>query len=297
MTSKGKVALVTGASRGIGKAAAFELGLSGFRVYLTGRTKAGQESYCRLPGSIDETATQIVESGGRAIPVCCDHGDHQAVEHLFQQISDETGRLDVLVNNAWSGYATMQRGLQQALSGRKSKKKMIEGMEAAFGEFTEPFWTMSLANWDEMSTVGVRSHYVASVLPARAMVAQEHGLIVNTTADISQIGGQVAYSMAKAAVNRMTADLAEQLLSSNVAVVAIQPGMVLTEMFEERFRKGFLDANDYERFEAPEFVGKCIVALAESEDPMGKSGKVLQTREIAESFGLPRIDGSSVQLD
>ena len=274
-----------------------ELGLSGFKVYLTGRTKKGQEAYCRLPGNIDETATQIVESGGQAIQVCCDHRDDQAVEQLFQQISDETGRLDVLVNNAWSGYATMQRGLQEALSGSKSKKKMIEGMEAAFGAFTEPFWTMSTANWDEMSTVGVRSHYVASVLAARVMVAQGHGLIVNTTADISQIGGQVAYSMAKAAVNRMTADMAEQLLSSSVAVVAIQPGMVLTEMFEERFRKGFLNDNDHERFEAPAFVGKCIVALAESDDVMGKSGKVLQTKEIAETFGLSRIDGSSVQLD
>ena len=128
------------------------------------------------------------------------------------------------------------------------------------------------------------------------MVTQNSGLIVNTTADTSQAGGQVAYGMAKAAVNRMTVDIAEQLRSSKVAVVAIQPGMVLTEMFEERFRKKFLDENDHERFEAPEFVGKCVVALAASQDPMEHSGKVLTTDEVAEHFEIARIDGSAVRL-
>jgi NAD(P)-dependent dehydrogenase (short-subunit alcohol dehydrogenase family) len=297
MNTTNRVALVTGASRGIGKAIAQELGQSEYKVYLTGRTREGQESYSKLPGSIDETARLIEHAGGQAVAVPCDHSDDQAVEELFSQIADETNGLDLLVNNAWSGYSTMQRRLEEALAGKKSKKKMIEGMEAAFGEFTEPFWTMSLGNWDEMSIVGVRSHYVASVLAARSMVKRQHGLIVNITADISQSGGQVAYSMAKSAINRMTVDMAEQLRSSNVATVAIQPGMVLTEMYQERYRKGFLDANDYKRFEAPAFVGKIVANLAASEDVLSYSGKTVRTSEIGKSLEVPWLDGSHVDTD
>lgn len=297
MNTTSRVALVTGASRGIGKAVAQELGQSGYKVYLTGRTREGQKSYSKLPGSIDETARLIVDAGGQAVAVPCDHSKDQTVEELFGRIADETEGLDLLVNNAWSGYSTMQRRLEEALAGKKSKEKMIEGMEAAFGEFTEPFWTMSLDNWDEMSIVGVRSHYVASVLAARAMVERERGLIVNITADISQSGGQVAYSMAKAAVNRMTVDMAEQLRSKKVATVAIQPGMVLTEMYQERYRKGFLDADDYKRFEAPAFVGKIVARLAASENVMSYSGQLVRTTEIGKSLDVPWLDGSHVNID
>lgn len=297
MTSDKRIALVTGASRGIGKAIALELGQVGFTVYLTGRTRKGTESYSKLSGSIDETADQIIASGGRAIATPCDHRDDTAVAALFQQILDKEGRLDLLVNNAWSGYSTMQRKLEEALTGSKSREQMITGMERAFGEFTEPFWSMPTTNWDEMSMVGVRSHYVAAVLAARTMVEQNKGLILNTTADISHVGGQVAYNMAKCAVNRMTADMAAQLQPHSVAVVAIQPGMVLTGMFEERFRTGILDESDFARFEAPTFVGKCVVALATARDILQHSGKVLQTVDIAQTYGIPLLDGSHVSLD
>jgi dehydrogenase/reductase SDR family protein 1 len=128
------------------------------------------------------------------------------------------------------------------------------------------------------------------------MTKAKQGVIVNLTADISEEGGQVAYSMAKCSVNRMTADMAEQLRDQGVAVVAIQPGMVLTEMFEERYRKGFLDEADYSRFEAPTFVGQCVVALACDEDIANKTGSILKTPEIAEAYHLDVLDGSHVEL-
>ncbi|MEM8535320.1 MAG: SDR family NAD(P)-dependent oxidoreductase, partial [Chloroflexota bacterium] len=254
------------------------------------------ESYSKLSGSIDETADQIIALGGRAIAVQCDHQNDTDVTALFQQIVSEAGQLDLLVNNAWSGYGTMQRKLEEALSGTKSREQMNVDMEEAFGEFTEPFWSMPITNWDEMSTVGVRSHYVTSVLAARIMVEQNKGLILNTTADISHIGGQVTYNMAKCAINRMTVDMAAQLQPHSVAVVAIQPGMVLTEMFEERFRKGILNESDFARFEAPSFVGKCVVALATAPDILQHSGKVLQTVDIAKAYGIPLLDGRHVPL-
>jgi dehydrogenase/reductase SDR family protein 1 len=129
------------------------------------------------------------------------------------------------------------------------------------------------------------------------MTQAPKGLIINVTADISEQGGQVTYSMAKSSVNRMTADTAIQLRDCGVSVVAIQPGMatmVLTEMFEQRYRKGFLDKEDYPRFEAPAFVGNCVVALASDNEIIAKTGSVLQTKEIAAAYNLEILDGSHV---
>ena len=293
---QGQIALVTGASRGIGKAIAQELGYAGAIVYLTGRTRQGETPFCQLAGSIDETATSINDEGGTAFPIPCDHAQDEQTQNVFERIQSEQGRLDILVNNAWSGYQRMQHKLEEALRGKKSKGKMIAGMEEAFGEFTNKFWDLPVEDWDGMHCVGVRSHYIASVLASRMMTKAEKGLIVNITADISERGGQVAYSMAKCSVNRMTTDMALQLRDFGVSVVAVQPGMVLTEMFEERYRKGFLDEGDYPRFEAPVFVGKCIVALLGDSEIMTQTGSVLSTKEIAEAYGLEILNGSHVIL-
>jgi len=93
----GRVAVVTGASRGIGKGVALELGSAGATVYLTGRTvEAGQHP---LPGTVGETAAQVSALGGTGIAVACDHHDDAAVEALFERVASEHGGLDVLVNN------------------------------------------------------------------------------------------------------------------------------------------------------------------------------------------------------
>src|SRR5947207_12677472 len=93
-----RVALVTGASRGIGKGIALELATAGATVYLTGRTvEAGA-----LPGTIGETVAEIAALGGTGIALRCDHRDDAQVEAAFAQVRDEHGRLDVLVNNVYS---------------------------------------------------------------------------------------------------------------------------------------------------------------------------------------------------
>lgn len=293
---KGKVALVTGGSRGIGKGIAVALGKRGMVVYVTGRTRPGEEAFCRLGGSVDETAALVDEAGGQGVAVYCDHADDGQTQRVFEKIEAEQGRLELLVNNAWGGYQRMQRKLEEALEGKKSRGKMVAGMEEAFGEFTNTFWELPLEDWDGMNRVGARSHYVAAVLAARLMTGAKGGLIVNLTADVSEIGGQVAYGMAKAGVDRMTADTAAQLRDSGVAVVGLRPGMVLTEMFEERFRKGFLDEGDYARFEAPASVGRCVVALAQDGAVLEKTGQVLGTKEVATAYGLEVLDGRHVEL-
>lgn len=265
----GQVAVVTGASRGIGKGIAQALGAAGATVYITGRTERAEEASVPLPGTIHETARAVTELGGVGIAVRCDHSNDDDVAALFAQITREQGRVDILVNNAWSGYQAMQRG--------------DSGFQTAF-------WKMPPNFWDTMHTVGVRSHYVASVFAARIMVAQKSGLIAN----ISYMAGakymsNVAYGVAKAAVDRMAKDMAYELRKSNVAVVSIWPNTVKTEMLLHRL-EGRTGTFPY--VESPQFVGRGIVALANDPDLMTKTGQIFGTRELALEYDFADIDGT-----
>ena len=95
----GRVAVVTGASRGIGKGCAIELGAAGATVYVTGRSV--REGDAPLPGTVGATAAAVDEAGGRGIAVACDHRDDAQTEALFERVEREQGRLDVLVNSAY----------------------------------------------------------------------------------------------------------------------------------------------------------------------------------------------------
>ena len=189
----GKVALVTGASRGVGKGVALELAEAGATVYITGRN-----------------VEDMKYLSGEGAAIECDHRDDEQVRAAFRRIADEQGRLDVLVNNVWGGY-----------------ENMLED-----GEFTwpRPFWQQPLWRWDAMFQAGVRAHYVASQLSARMMVAQRSGLIVNVSFWAAQKHvGNVAYGVSKAATDKLTADTSHELRAFNVAVVSLYPGLVRTE--------------------------------------------------------------------
>jgi NAD(P)-dependent dehydrogenase (short-subunit alcohol dehydrogenase family) len=193
----GKVALVTGASRGVGRGIARELIEAGANVYITGRT-----------------IEDMRYVHGRGVALQCDHRDDAQVEAAFRRIADEQGRLDILVNNVWGGY-----------------ERMIED-----GEFTwmRPFWQQPLWRWDAMFEAGVRAHYAASQLASKIMVAQQSGLIVNISFWSAQkYIGNVAYGVSKAATDKMTSDMARELRDHNVAVVSLYPGLVRTEKVME----------------------------------------------------------------
>lgn len=264
---KDRVALVTGASRGVGKGIALGLGESGATVYITGRTVEAGRATVNLPGTIYQTAEEVEKAGGKCIPIRCDHREDEQARSVIERIQSEQGRLDILVNNVWGGYEHFNDGT----------------------EFWKEkgFWTAPPSRWDAMFQAGVRAHYAASVLAAPLMIAQGSGLIVNISFFAAQRDDKgVAYGAAKAADDQMARGMAHELREHNVAVVSLYPGLVRTEAVMAAAK--FFDLSNSE---SPQFIGRAVAALAADPRVMEKSGKVLVAAQLALEYGFTDIDG------
>jgi dehydrogenase/reductase SDR family protein 1 len=264
---KGKVAVVTGASRGVGKGVALGLGEAGATVYVTGRTTQEGTDIEKLGGTVFRTAEEVTAQGGKGIAVACDHRDDSQVEKVFQQVAQENHQLDVLVNNAWGGYEQMEHD----------------------GEFTwfKPFWSQPFWRWDAMFQGGVRAACVASAFAARIMIEQKSGLIVNISFWAAQkYMANVAYGAAKAAVDKMSADMAHEAEKLNIAVISLYPGLVRTESVLRNAQ--YFDMGNSE---SPHFTGRVIAALANDPNIMSKTGQVWVGAALAEEYGIQDIDG------
>ncbi|MEX1218614.1 MAG: SDR family NAD(P)-dependent oxidoreductase [Acidimicrobiales bacterium] len=267
------VAVVTGASRGIGKGIALELGAAGFTVYVTGRSVSGGA----LPGTIGETAQQIDELGGRGVAVECDHYDDEQVKAVFDRVAAEQSRLDVLVNNVYSAPDLVP------WLGKK-------------------FWELPIAAWDQVIAIGTRSHYVASVFGAPLMFVNNSGLIVNVSSSGAvHYGHNVVYGVGKAAVDKMTADMAIELAGSGVSIVSLWPGLVRTELLDMGAQtegdEVFIELPGEGRFdlsgaESPRFLGRAVVALSKCSDLDDRSGKAFTSSGLARELGFTDLDGS-----
>jgi NAD(P)-dependent dehydrogenase (short-subunit alcohol dehydrogenase family) len=269
----GKVALVTGASRGIGKGIALVLAEQGATVYITGRTVNEGDYY--LPGTVGGTAAECDErgkaSGGKGIAVACDHGDDAAVAALFDRIASEQGRLDILVNNAFT------------LS----------------DDLLEPkgFWEKPLSNL-EMWDVGVKSNYVAAWHAAKIMAPQGSGLIVAISgfAAVTYTYG-VIFGTSKSAVDRMARDMAIELEPHGVASLTLWQGLTLTEKAKDNLAKmgdKMTKSITSMQGSSVEHPGRVIAALAADPDVMKRSGGEYVTAELAREYGVTDVDGSVI---
>lgn len=246
-----RAALVTGASRGVGRGIAIALNEEGFVVFGTGRSIEAAD----LPRSISR--------------IRCDHLHIGETRDALARIAHETSHLDLLVNSAWGGY-----------------EKMVE--QGAF-TWRLPFWEQPEHRWTGMVEAGVRAAFTTSSQAVKMMLPQRKGLIVNISFWAAQkYLGNVIYGIAKAATDKMTADMAQELRPHGITVISLYPGLVRTEAVLAAADTGHLDLSNSE---SPQFAGHVIAALASDEKILERTGQALVAAAAASDYGISDIDG------
>ncbi|KAI6182118.1 Oxidoreductase, short chain dehydrogenase/reductase family protein [Aphelenchoides bicaudatus] len=264
----GKVALVTGSSRGLGKGIAIELGAGQATVYITARPTATEKENAIPSSTIEEVAEEINKRGGKGN--CCP----EDVKALFEKIEKEqNGQLDLLVNNAFSGVY-----------------HMLKVMGKKFYENEDP-----VDDYDMINNVGLRNNYICSVYAARLMVKRNSGPIVN----ITSIGAvnylfNIPYGFGKEALIRMSADMAIELADKNVYSLALMAGGVKTEIVSATVLQG-PEGPGKQYFSDGESIynpGKVIAFLASHPELLKKyNGRAVTTTEISEEHNINDVDG------
>jgi len=250
-----QVALVTGASRGVGKGVATALHAAGYRVFATGRTIETLP-----PGDLPAGVTRVR----------CDHTNDDDTAALFARIADVSPALDVVVNNSWGGY-----------------ERMVDGGQFTWGL---PFWQQPAHRWSSMMDAGVRAAWAVSSRAVPMMLPSSRGLIVNISVWAAQkFIGNTIYGVSKAATDKLTADMAHELQKHGISVVSLYPGLVRTEAVLAAASQGRFKLDNSE---SPEFIGRVIAALARDPQLRARSGTVVVAAQAARELGVTDVDGT-----
>ncbi len=278
---QGKIALVTGASRGAGRGIALELALAGCRVYITGRSRRGKSVTQYADLTLDDTKEMIEEAGGQCAILECDHSNEGDIRSIFEKIAQNEEKLDILVNNVWAGYTD------------KNYQLDIET-----DNFTSKFWKQPLWRWDHMFQISLRSHFICGQEAAKLMIPNRSGLIITTGFwDDNKYLHQVPYDLVKQAKARLAYGMAIDLLDYEITSVYLSMGWIRTEHLKRTSENGrlndenYIDMEGYEKTESTRYVGRAIVALASDSDILKKTGKTLITSDLAREYGFTDIDG------
>lgn len=255
----GTVAVVTGASRGVGKGIALALGEAGAEVWVTGRS------------TVEESAAEVTDRGGRGVAARTDHRDDAQVQALFERVRRDAGHLDLVVANAWGGY---------------------EGHDHQ--TFGAPFWEQPLSRWESMFDAGLRMQFTTARFAAPLMLEQSSGLIVLTGGwdDLRFYLGNALYDVSKAATARLVSVLAHELRPHGVSVVGVYPGFTRTEAVVAAFAAG--GAEPPPETHSPEYVGRAVAHLAADPEVHTFSGGGAQAATYAERYGFTDIDRRTI---
>ena len=250
---RGKIAVVTGSSRGIGRGTAVALAERGATVYVTGRSTGDGEL------TIDRTVELVNAAGGRGVAVQTDHGDDAQIAALFERVGADEGRLDILVNNVYK----------------------IPDPPAWGGGF----WDHPVSIWDDQVGIGLRAHYIAAWHAAPLLFAAGPGGFI---CNVSSPGGQSyhfssSYGAGKAGLDRLGADMALELQPKGIACVTLYPGSVSTEFIVGA--RG-VSAEQMETAQTPLVVGRSVAALATAADLMQRSGSIQWVEDLGREFGF-----------
>ncbi len=266
---EGKVALVTGATRGIGKGTACALAEHGATVYVTGRTvNPGGHA---LPGSLEETVAEVEARGGKGVAVAMDLLDDAQIASVFDRIRQDEARLDILVNNAMAIPESMTR--------------------------RDGFWEKPLAEEWEIWDTGVRAAYIAAWHAARIMVPQSSGLIAALSGYVGvTYTYDVVFGTTKTATDRMMRDIGHELRDTGVSAVSLWQGFTYTERATENLKTvpGMASQLNSAVGSSPEFPGRVIAALAMDPQVMARSGGTFINAELAAEYGVTDTDGRTI---
>ena len=253
----GRVAVITGASQGVGRGIALALGDTGATVYFTGRNREALEA----------VSAPVAGRGGRPRALVCDHADDAQVTALFERVSEEERGIDLLVNNVWAGYEAHPMGIRPT-----------------------PFWKLGLEDWEAMFAGGLRPHFAASRLAAPLMIDRGRALMVNTLAWAQgRYLGQLYYDVSKSALARATHAMALDLKPHQVAAVALAPGFVRTERVMSAHAAYPFDLS---ATESPEYIGRAVAYLLADPRLMERTGQILTAGQLAREYGFTDVDGS-----
>ena len=237
-TLDGQIALVTGASRGIGRAVALALAEAGAEVVV---------NYSSSPDAADAVVGEITGSGGRAYALQANVADEEAVNDLIKTVIERSGRIDVLVNNA---------GITR------------DGL----------LMRMKTEDWQSVINLNLSGVFLCTRAVTRPMLKQKSGRIINITSVVGLMGnaGQSNYAAAKAGVVGFTRSTAKEMASRGITVNAVAPGFIATDMTKDLDAEGILAAIPLGRFGTPEQVAGAVRFLAADPAAAYITGQVLQ---------------------